>query len=122
MAQQKILARLALVVLALVLLSALPALAGATPAAAPASPAMAPPSGCPASASGFGDFGGFGDLAPRSVPVETAALPAWLELGSQAASTTVFHRYCHCTCSRTPDCNTDADCSNHRCLGAISCC
>jgi hypothetical protein len=104
--------QIALVLFALTLLSALPALAGAAPP-----PATAAPSGCQAALADSASL--FGDLAPQSAAAEMA-LPAWLDLGPQAA--TVFHGYCHCTCSRIPDCNTNADCSNNRCLGGISCC
>ncbi|HXO18665.1 MAG TPA: hypothetical protein VOA87_01945 [Thermoanaerobaculia bacterium] len=52
------------------------------------------------------------------------ALPAWLDpvASPSPAQTTIFHGYCACECSRIKDCNTNADCSNHRCLKGISCC
>jgi len=33
-----------------------------------------------------------------------------------------FHGHCRCSCSRTPDCNTSADCGGAPCLGGITCC
>ncbi|MGH7486459.1 MAG: hypothetical protein ACREMY_12805 [bacterium] len=54
-------------------------------------------------------------------PEGTLALPAWLDAPTPASST-VFRGYCACECSTIRDCNTNADCSNHRCLKAISCC
>ena len=54
----------------------------------------------------------------------TFVLVAAACLGTSAASPspTPYRRFCACGCSSIPDCNTDADCSNHRCLPAISCC
>ncbi len=107
--------QIAFVLFVLTLLSALPALAAAAP-----TPPAAAPAGCQAALADGASL--FDDLAPQSAAAEMA-LPAWLDLGPQAATAaTVFHGYCHCTCSRIPDCNTNADCSNHRCLGGISCC
>lgn len=37
-------------------------------------------------------------------------------------SAVVYHGYCRCSCSRVPDCNTNADCGGARCLSGISCC
>lgn len=99
-----------LALVALALLAALPAAAA---------PAHAATSSCGQAALPFALDG----LAPAPAAPATAAtvLPDWLE-GARLEQTTVFHGYCRCTCSRIPDCNTDADCSNHRCLGGISCC
>jgi len=92
----------------LVLLATLPATAAPPPAA------VATPS---SSAQALGAF-----ELPAAAPAPSLTLPDWLAIPQATATTTVFHRFCHCTCSRVPDCNTDADCSNHRCLGAITCC
>lgn len=53
-----------------------------------------------------------------------SALPAWLDpvVSPTPAQTIIYHGYCACECSRIKDCNTNADCSNHRCLKGISCC
>jgi hypothetical protein len=101
---------LTLAFLAAALLCALPAAAASNPA----QPAV--PSACPQPAPLF-DF-----AAPQ--PNATPALPAWLTDPTPATTptTTTYRGYCACECSRIKDCNTDADCSNHRCLGAISCC
>ncbi len=105
-----------LMLASLALLAALPA--AATPA--PASPSPAATAACAQT------MGVLGLAAPAPRPARPASpssltLPDWLA-SPRAAATTVFHGYCHCTCSRIPDCNTNADCSNHRCLGGISCC
>ncbi|MEA2692255.1 MAG: hypothetical protein QOJ16_1642 [Acidobacteriota bacterium] len=108
---------IAFVLFSLALLSALPAFAGGAP-----NPPAAAPSGCQAALAAGAGASLFDDLAPQSAALETT-LPAWLDLGPQGvAATTVFHGFCHCTCSRIPDCNTNADCSNKRCLGGITCC
>ena len=86
-------------------------------AVAPASAAPAPAAGgCPPSL----DL-----LAPvTATPVCAAATatPAATPQPTFMTSATVYHGYCRCTCSKIPDCNTNADCSNGRCLGGISCC
>jgi hypothetical protein len=90
------------------LLAALPA------AAAPAAPAVAAAAtACPQPVT-LSDI-----LTPAPEP--SLALPAWLDSATPASST-VFRGYCACECSTIKDCNTNADCSNNRCLKAISCC
>ena len=90
------------------LLAALPAAAAPTaPAAAPAAIACLQPVT-------------LSDIM-ASEPEPALALPAWLDSATPASST-VFRGYCACECSTIRDCNTNADCSNHRCLKAISCC
>jgi hypothetical protein len=101
--------KVVLAVAALALLCALPALAGS---AAPAAPAPSP--ACPHSA--------LFELATPA-PAASAALPDWLEDATSETSTThPFRGYCACECSTIKDCNVNADCSNNRCLKAITCC
>jgi hypothetical protein len=90
-------------------LLALTAFASASAAPAPA------PGGCPPSL----DL-----LAPvTATPVcAAAATPAPTPRPTFMTTATVYHGFCRCTCSKIPDCNTNADCSNGRCLGGISCC
>ena len=92
---------LTLALIAAALLCALPA-------------AAASPSACPQPLFDF--------AAPQ--PNSTPALPAWLTDPSPATTptTTPYRGYCACECSTIKDCNTDADCSNHHCSKAISCC
>jgi hypothetical protein len=47
---------------------------------------------------------------PGSAPAE----PEWLAAG--------FKRYCRCSCSSVPNCNTSADCGGSACLAGITCC
>ena len=47
---------------------------------------------------------------PGSAPVE----PEFLAPG--------FKRYCRCSCSSVPNCNTSADCGGSACLAGITCC
>jgi hypothetical protein len=102
----------ACLILAVALLCALPAFAAETQAPAqpapPAAPLAAPACLAPALT---------GLLTPAQ-PVESADIPAWLDLGSEKR----FHGYCHCGCSTIPDCNNDADCGGASCGRGISCC
>jgi hypothetical protein len=102
---------LTLALIAAALLSALPAAAVSNPAQ-PASPPAA--SACPQPSTLF-------DLASPQ-PNYTPAPPAWRNDPSPASTPVLYRGYCACECSTIKDCNTDADCSNHRCLKAISCC
>lgn len=87
----------------------------ALPAAAASNPTQpAAPTACPHPAPLF-DF-----ASPQ--PNFTPAPPAWQNDPKPATSPTIFRGYCACECSQIRDCNTDADCSNNRCLKAISCC
>jgi hypothetical protein len=97
---------LTLALIAAALLTALPAAAASNPA----------PTACPQPAPLF-DF-----AAPQ--PNFTPAPKAWQNDPTPATTpiVTTYRGYCACECSRIKDCNTDADCSNHRCLGGISCC
>ncbi len=101
---------LTLALIAAALLSALPAAAASNPAP------PAAPSACPHPAPPF-DF-----TAPQ--PNFTPAPKAWQNDPTPATTpiATTYRGYCACECSTIRDCNTDADCSNHRCLRAISCC
>lgn len=47
---------------------------------------------------------------PGSGPVE----PEFLAPG--------FKRYCRCSCSSVPNCNTSADCGGSACLAGVTCC
>ena len=60
-------------------------------------------------------------LSDILTPEPAVTLPAWLD-DPTPASSTVFRGYCACECSNIRDCNTNADCSNHHCLKAITCC
>ena len=102
------------ILLALIVL----ALAGVAPALADPAPQAAPlaasPAGCGAPALDL--------FAPEADGARcTAAAP-------QAVAPLVpdfmvtFHGHCRCSCSRTPDCNTSADCGGAPCLGGITCC
>jgi hypothetical protein len=33
-----------------------------------------------------------------------------------------FHRFCRCSCTFIPDCNTSADCGGSPCLAGVTCC
>ena len=33
-----------------------------------------------------------------------------------------FRKYCRCSCSFTPNCNTSADCGGSPCLAGVTCC
>jgi hypothetical protein len=99
-------------------LAVLALLAAALPAHA------APPAATPSCAQAALPFA-LADLATApapAAPAATTALPDWLAGARPAQTAVVYHGYCACECSRIKDCNTDADCSNHRCLGGISCC
>ena len=100
---------------AVALLFALPAAAAPEPplAVAPA-PAASVVNACALSSPLF-------DVAAPA-PAETPALPDWLTSAAAGPKPVPFRYYCACGCSRIPDCNTDADCSNNRCLKAITCC
>ncbi len=90
--------------------------------------AFAPASAAPAPAAPGGYPPSLDLLAPvtTATPVCAAAVPAAAPAQAPQptfmTSATVYHGYCRCTCSKIPDCNTNADCSNGRCLGGISCC
>jgi hypothetical protein len=100
---------LVLTVATVALLSALPA------AAAPATPPVPlAATACPQPLTMF-------DIVTPE-PESTSALPVWLDNPTAASTAVVFHGYCACECSTIKDCNTNADCSNHRCSRAISCC
>lgn len=91
------------------LLSVLPAAAAPpTPPAAPATTACSQP------------FTLFDIVTPE--PASTPTLPDWLDNPTASSTAVIFHGYCACECSTIKDCNTNADCSNHRCSRAISCC
>ncbi|MFY9824913.1 MAG: hypothetical protein WAM82_26280 [Thermoanaerobaculia bacterium] len=96
----------------LVLALATVALLSALPASAAPQPAVPAATACPQPVTLF-DI-----VAPE--PEAAPALPAWLD--DSTGVSTVFRGYCACECSTIRDCNTNADCSNHRCLKAISCC
>lgn len=97
---------LTLALIAAALLSALPAAAASSPVSAPTA--------CPQPSTLF-DF-----ASPQ--PNSTPAPPAWLNDPTPATTPVPYRGYCACECSTIRDCNTNADCSNHRCLKAISCC
>jgi hypothetical protein len=110
-----------LAAIVLVLLSAVPLFA-AGPAAKSPLPATAASGGCAPAAGPFADLVAAGF---PSVPGKVLAGPAC----KVEASTTISckpgvncHGYCACECSTIKDCNVDADCSNHHCSRAISCC
>jgi hypothetical protein len=107
------------------LLAPLPVTVGAAPAArgesvGTAAAALSLSAGC-----GQGsDFLGAVAPANRSSGLGNASGPScrledespWL------ASSKPFHRFCACSCTHIPDCNTSADCGGAACLPAITCC
>jgi hypothetical protein len=92
-------------------LLALTAFASASAAPAPA------PGGCPPALDLLAPV-----ASPAATPVCAAAAAPAPAPQPSFMTATVYHGFCRCTCSRIPDCNTNADCSNGRCLGGISCC
>jgi hypothetical protein len=88
--------------------------ASAAPAAAPAGASAALQAGCGTPAL---------DLPALSAetPVCKAATPQPVA-PFEPDFMVVYHGYCHCSCSRVPNCNTSADCGGGRCLGGITCC
>jgi len=108
-------------------LAALLVAAAPLAAAGPTAPAAAQPS--PAAAGGCSPAAGpFADLVAAgfpSVPGKALAGPVCKVEESTTISCTPgvnCHGYCACECSTRRDCNVNSDCSNHRCLGGISCC
>jgi hypothetical protein len=89
--------------------------------ALPASAAPTPPSGAAAAATACPQPVALFDIVTPE-PESAVALPDWLDNPTAASTAVVYHGYCACECSTIKDCNTNADCSNHRCSRAISCC
>ena len=117
-----------LAVAALALFAAVAPLA-ADPAGQPA--AVAALSAAPAAAAGgapaaepFADQAALGFTAAPAAPGSVLQGPACRAEATAARCIPGVncHGYCACECSRTKDCNTNSDCSNHRCLSGISCC
>jgi hypothetical protein len=121
-----ILRAILLTVTVLALISAAPLLAAGPagkPAAAPAVPAAA--AGDCASADPLGDLAALGFLAAPAAPGRNGEGPLCrLEAATKRSCVPGVncHGYCACECSRIKDCNTNSDCSNHRCSSGISCC
>ncbi len=61
-------------------------------------------------------------LTPGAQAVCKPAAPSTAPQPEFMQSTTVFHGFCHCSCTHIPDCNTSADCGGSACLKAITCC
>ena len=83
-------------------------------AAAAAAPAPAAPQGACAPSLDI--------LTPGAQAVCKPAAPSTSPQPEFMTSSTVFHGFCRCSCTRIPDCNTSADCGGSACLKAITCC
>lgn len=99
-----------------VLVLAFAGAAFASPAPAPAAaPSESNALNLPTCAADF-DFSAAGEEAPLSrveLPGSGVVEPVWM---------VTFHRFCRCSCSHIPNCNTSADCGGAPCLGGITCC
>jgi len=99
-----------------VLVLAFTAAAFASPAPAPVTaPAEGTSLQLPACAPDF-DFAAAGEEVPLckvELPGTGPVQPTWM---------VTYHKFCRCSCSHVPNCNTSADCGGAPCLGGITCC